>query len=86
MFLVKPFVNTGEIQLHEPFLIFNYTDGLIDYDQESPNWNETKLNDYVKAHGKLKPDQFNNKLLDHVSRLVEGKPIDDVTILTISCQ
>ncbi len=81
-----PFVNTGEMYLHKPFMIFNYTDGLIEYDQESPNWNEEKLSEYVKTYGKLKPDQFNSKILEHVNRLVKGKPIDDVTILTISCQ
>jgi len=81
-----PFINTGEMHLHKPFMIFNYTDGLIEYDQESPNWNEKKLSEYVKTYGKLKPDQFNNKILEHVNRLVKGKPIDDVTILTISCQ
>ncbi len=81
-----PFINTGEMHLHKPFMIFNYTDGLIEYDQESPNWNEKKLSEYVKTYGKLKPDQFNNKILEHVNRLVKGKAIDDVTILTISCK
>ncbi|RYY23565.1 MAG: serine/threonine-protein phosphatase [Sphingobacteriaceae bacterium] len=81
-----PFINTGEMHLHEPFMIFNYTDGLIDYDEESPNWNETKLSDFVKNNGKLRPDQFNNKILEHANRLAVGKPIDDVTLLTISCK
>ncbi len=80
-----PFINMGEILLQEPFMIFNYTDGLIEYDQESNNWNEKKLSEYVKTYGKLKPDQFNTKILEHVNRLVKGKPIDDITLLTISC-
>ena len=80
-----PFINMGEMQLQEPFMIFNYTDGLIEYDQESNNWNEKKLSEYVKTYGKLKPDQFNTKILEHVNRLVKGKPIDDITLLTISC-
>lgn len=78
-----PFINTGEMILEEHFMVFNYTDGLIDYDQESPDWNEYKLMEYVKTHGKLKPDQFNTKLLDHVNRVVKGNPIDDITLLTI---
>lgn len=81
-----PFINTGEMLLEERFLIFNYTDGLIEYDEDSPEWNETKLGDFVKAHGKLRPDQFNTKILDHVNRIVQGKPIDDITLLTISVQ
>ncbi len=80
-----PFINMGEMLLQEPFMIFNYTDGLIEYDQESNNWNEKKLSEYVKNYGKLKPDQFNTKILEHVNRLVKGKPIDDITLLTISC-
>ncbi len=80
-----PFINMGEMLLQEPFMIFNYTDGLIEYDQESNNWNEKKLSEYVKTYGKLKPDQFNTKILEHVNRLVKGKPIDDITLLTISC-
>lgn len=81
-----PFVNTGEMMLEEEFTVFNYTDGLIEYDQENPNWNEQKLSEYVKAHGKMKPDQFNTKILEHVNRLIEGKPIDDITLLTIHCK
>lgn len=81
-----PFINIGEMQLEEPFMIFNYTDGLIEYDQDSPNWNEKKLSEYVKANAKLKPEQFNTKILDHVNRLIKGKPIDDITLLTISCK
>ncbi|MGI4019911.1 MAG: PP2C family protein-serine/threonine phosphatase [Janthinobacterium lividum] len=81
-----PFINTGTMLLENEFMIFNYTDGLIEYDQESPQWNEEKLSEYVKTHGKLKPDHFNTKILEHVNRLVKGKPIDDVTLLTISCK
>ena len=81
-----PFINTGEMLLENEFMIFNYTDGLIEYDQENPDWNENKLSEYVKTYGKLKPDQFNSKILDYVNRWVKGKPIDDVTLLTISCK
>lgn len=80
---VLPFVNTGEMLLENEFMIFNYTDGLIEYDQESADWNEEKLSDYVHTHGKLKPDLFNTKILDHVNKMVKGKPIDDITLLTI---
>ncbi len=81
-----PFINVGEMLLENAFMIFNYTDGLIEYDQESPLWNEKKLGEYVKSYGKLKPDQFNTKILEHINRLVQGKPIDDITLLTISCK
>jgi len=81
-----PFINTGEMLLDEEFMVFNYTDGLIEYDEESPLWNEKKVSEYVKTHGKLKPDQFNTKILEQSNRLVKGKPIDDITLLTICCK
>ena len=81
-----PFVNIGEMLLEEEFMVFNYTDGLIEYDQDNPDWNEEKLSQYVKTNGKLKPDLFNTKILDYVNRWVKGKPIDDVTLLTINCK
>lgn len=81
-----PFVNIGEMLLEEEFMIFNYTDGLIKYDQDGPDWNEEKLSEYVQTNGKINPDEFNTKILEHVNRLVKGKPIDDVTLLTIACK
>jgi len=81
-----PFINTGEMLVDEEFMVFNYTDGLIEYDEESPLWNEKKVSEYVKTHGKLKPDQFNTKILEQSNRLVKGKPIDDITLLTICCK
>ncbi len=81
-----PFINTGQMVLEKDFMVFNYTDGLIEYDRESPYWNEEKLSEFVETNGKLSPDRFNTKILEHVSRLVKGKPIDDVTLLTICCK
>ena len=79
-----PFVNIGEMILEDAFMVFNYTDGLIDHEQESPNWNAGRLNDFVRTHGKNRPDSFNSKILDHVNRMNLGKPIDDITLLTIA--
>ncbi len=81
-----PFINTSEILLEEEFMVFNYTDGLIEYDQNNPQWDEEKLREYVQANGKLNPEEFNTKILEHVSRIAKGKPIDDVTLLTIACK
>jgi sigma-B regulation protein RsbU (phosphoserine phosphatase) len=79
-----PFLNQGEIDIDPGSLIFNYTDGLIDYESQGPkSWNEEKLLKFVLQHGDASPDSFNQTLLDHVAHLTKGKAIDDITLLTL---
>lgn len=78
-----PFLNEGEIDLEPGSLLFNYTDGLMDYELQSKNWSEDKLLEFVKANGELTPDEFNEALMKHISQVVKGKPIDDITLLTL---
>jgi sigma-B regulation protein RsbU (phosphoserine phosphatase) len=79
-----PFLNQGEIDVDPGSLIFNYTDGLMDYESQGPkSWNEEKLMKFVLQHGNDTPDSFNQTLLDHVSQLTKGKAIDDITLLTL---
>jgi len=79
-----PFLNQGEIDIDPGSLIFNYTDGLMDYEQQGPkSWNEAKLISFLKQHGELSPDSFNQSLLDHLDLLIKGKAIDDITLLTL---
>ena len=79
-----PFLNQGEIDIEPGSLIFNYTDGLMDYDVPTPKiWDEDKLLDFVIDNGNLSPDKFNQTLLDHLNLIIKGKPIDDITLLTI---
>jgi phosphoserine phosphatase RsbU/P len=79
-----PFLNQGEVDIEPGSLIFNYTDGLMDYDVPTPKiWDEDKLLDFVIANGNLSPDKFNQTLLDHLNLIIKGKPIDDITLLTI---
>ena len=79
-----PFLNQGEIDVHPGSLIFNYTDGLMDYDVPTPKlWNEDKLLQFVINNGGLSPDKFNQTLLDHLNLIIKGKPIDDITLLTL---
>ena len=79
-----PFLNQGEVDVEPGSLIFNYTDGLMDYDVPTPKlWDEDKLLDFVIANGSLSPDKFNQTLLDHLNLIIKGKPIDDITLLTI---
>jgi sigma-B regulation protein RsbU (phosphoserine phosphatase) len=79
-----PFLNEGEIDIEPGSMIFNYTDGLMDYDiQSTKHWNEDKLIKFVIENGELAPATFNEKLLDHLKLIVKGKPIDDITLLTL---
>lgn len=79
-----PFLNEGEIDIDPGSLIFNYTDGLMDYDPPGPKtWNEDKLLKFVQQNGDLSPDAFNQALLDHVNGVTKGKAIDDITLLTL---
>ncbi|HEY4195610.1 MAG TPA: PP2C family protein-serine/threonine phosphatase [Mucilaginibacter sp.] len=79
-----PFLNQGEVDVEPGSLIFNYTDGLMDYDVPTPKlWNEDKLLQFVINNGSLSPDKFNQTLLDHLNLIIKGKPIDDITLLTL---
>jgi len=79
-----PFLNQGEIDVDPGSLVFNYTDGLMDYDTQGvKTWTEEKLLKFLMQHGKLPPDHFNNLLLDHVNGITKGKAIDDITLLTL---
>jgi len=79
-----PFLNQGEVDIEPGTLIFNYTDGLMDYDIPATKiWNEDKLLNFVVNNGNLSPDKFNQTLLDHLNLIIKGKPIDDITLLTL---
>lgn len=79
-----PFLNQGEVDIEPGSFIFNYTDGLMDYDVPAHKiWNEEKLMDFVVENGELSPDKFNQTLLDHLHLIIKGKPIDDITLLTL---
>jgi sigma-B regulation protein RsbU (phosphoserine phosphatase) len=79
-----PFINEGEIDVEPDTLIFNYTDGLMDYELEKENsWNEEVLVDFVVKNGHLVPDKFNQTLMDYMKLIIRGKPIDDITLLTL---
>jgi sigma-B regulation protein RsbU (phosphoserine phosphatase) len=79
-----PFLNQGEIDIDPGSLVFNYTDGLMDYEvQNNKTWNEEKLLDFLIQYGELSPDRFNQTLLDHLNLVIKGKAIDDITLLTL---
>jgi phosphoserine phosphatase RsbU/P len=79
-----PFLNQGEIDVEPGSLMFNYTDGLLDFEPYGDKkWDEELLLDFVIARGEETPDTFNQALLDHLNFSIKGKPIDDITMLTL---
>lgn len=79
-----PFLNEGEIDIEPDSLFFNYTDGLMDHElQSEKSWSEEDLLDFVLANGTLTPDCFNDAVLNHINTVIKGKPIDDITLLTV---
>ncbi|MCJ8210871.1 serine/threonine-protein phosphatase [Mucilaginibacter sp. RS28] len=79
-----PFINQGEMDVEPGTLIINYTDGLMDYElKNDAAWKEEHLIDFVIRNGELNPDRFNQLLMDHLNLVIRGKPIDDITLLTL---
>lgn len=79
-----PFLNQGEIDIEPGSLLFNYTDGLLDFEAYGDKkWDEEMLLDFVIARGEDAPDIINQALLDHLNFNIKGKPIDDITMLTL---
>jgi len=79
-----PFLNQGEVDIDPDTLIVNYTDGLMDHDHHGKkDWGEESLIEFIKTNGELTPDNFNQLLMNHIKEVIKGKPIDDVTLLTL---
>ncbi|NCD69288.1 PP2C family protein-serine/threonine phosphatase [Mucilaginibacter agri] len=79
-----PFVNQGEVVIEPGSLIFNYTDGLMDYElKNDTHWKDEQLQEFVMANGHLTPDRFNQTIMDHLNLVIKGKAIDDITLLTL---
>ncbi|MGZ3755187.1 MAG: PP2C family protein-serine/threonine phosphatase [Mucilaginibacter sp.] len=79
-----PFLNEGEIDIEPNSLIVNYTDGVLDFESlGSRIWDEDTLIDFVTDHSHLSPDKLNTAIMDHLNHTIKGKPIDDITMLTL---
>ena len=79
-----PFLNQGEVDLEPDSFLFNYTDGLLDFEPYGDkDWTEEQLLDFVTEHGDDTPADFNQALLDHLNQNIRGKAIDDITMLTL---
>ncbi|MBE7177717.1 MAG: PP2C family protein-serine/threonine phosphatase [Mucilaginibacter polytrichastri] len=79
-----PFLNSGERQIPPGTTVFNYTDGLIDADNQDLSVDEKSLMDWVGQHAELDPGQLNDVILNEVKQAKKtARPIDDITLLTL---
>lgn len=85
MFDELPFVNVGKIMMEKNALLFNYTDGLIDFQNpEGEFFGEERVYDFIKQYRDLPLSQFNEKLLKEVNLFREDAEfIDDITLLSM---
>lgn len=84
MFDDLPFVNEGEEDIPEGSVLLNYTDGLIDFENEKKEFfSLERVIDFSEANHKLEMETFNQKLLDYINDFRgEGIFIDDITLLS----
>jgi sigma-B regulation protein RsbU (phosphoserine phosphatase) len=84
MFEKLPSVHVQKIHLPEEFLLFCYTDGLIDFQNEKNEvFDADRLVSFVRENYLLSPLQFNKALMDYIV-LFQGKKmiLDDISLLT----
>lgn len=79
-----PFIDTDEIEIPNEAVIFTYTDGLTDVqNDDGEDFSEAKLLAFVKSHAHLSVKDFNKKLLEVVELFRGNQELpDDITVLT----
>lgn len=79
-----PVIDFGEIYLKEDTLFFLYTDGLTDLqNKQDVFFDDNHVAAFIEENAQLPPDQFNSKLMQHVTEFKGERPFpDDISILT----
>lgn len=85
MFDELPFVNVGKIKLEKGALLFNYTDGLIDFqNNDGEFFGEQRVYEFLEENHSLPIRKLHERLLDEVEEFKEDAEfIDDITLLTL---
>ena len=79
-----PFIRTGKETLSPGNLIFNYTDGLVESDEEDVYISEEELVEHLLKHKALPVDELNKKILQNIKSLHKANMnSDDITMLAI---
>lgn len=84
MFEKLPSIHVQKIHLPEEFLVFCYTDGLIDFQNDKKEvFDADRLVSFVKQNHLLSPVEFNKALVDYMVLFKGTKMInDDISLLT----
>ena len=79
-----PFIETGSEILPPGSLIFNYTDGLVESDEENIFISDDELVGYLMKSVSLPVDDLNKKILNSIKSSYKAEMnSDDITILSI---
>jgi sigma-B regulation protein RsbU (phosphoserine phosphatase) len=80
-----PFVNEGEIVLEKEAIIFNYTDGVIEFDgEEEQSLSEDELINFLSANKDQDLKEIHRLLMDKIENLRnKSEASDDITILSL---
>jgi len=83
MFDELPSIKVGEVVLDKEAVLFNYTDGLIEFENEKGEFfSFERLLAYFESNHQLSMNTFNKKLMDYVNDFKgAGSFNDDITIL-----
>ncbi len=79
-----PFIEEEKIKLKTDALLFCFTDGLADIQNENGVYfEESMVKEFVLSNNDLPPEEFNNKLLEEIEAFKgEQEYVDDIAILT----
>ncbi|HEX7367321.1 MAG TPA: PP2C family protein-serine/threonine phosphatase [Pelobium sp.] len=80
-----PFINEGELQLEHGAVIFNYTDGIIEFDgEEEQSITEEDLIDFLQEHKNNDLKSLHKALINKMDVLRNyHEATDDITILSL---
>jgi sigma-B regulation protein RsbU (phosphoserine phosphatase) len=79
-----PFIKTGIEILSPDSLIFNYTDGLVESDEEDVFITDEELVEHLQKLKLLPVDEINTRMLSNIKSLHKAEMnSDDITIMSI---
>lgn len=80
-----PFINVGTADLEEEALIFNYTDGLVEFDgDEEKTIDEEMLVEFIDRHKTFNLEDIHSRLLSYISKYHQSEEaMDDITLLSL---
>ena len=79
-----PFINEGVVKLGHDAVLFCFTDGLVDLqNNDGEYFEEKRLKNFIINNKELTPEQFNEKLISTIDAFKQDKEfVDDIALLT----